>query len=134
MSSSTFTQIFIADKHLGLYKSGADNGNDKLGGKISADEIDYVSLHAVFPMISAEEAEDGNRDFHCLYLKNKSGLTVKGMAVFSQGTRSSSTHMRVGADPQGVGDGVTTGKAQRIANKNTTPTGVFFTDGVVRTD
>lgn len=134
MSSSTFTQIFIADKHLGLYKSGADNGNDNLGGKISTEEIDYVSLHAVFPMISAEEAAEGNRDFHCLYLKNKSGLTVKGMAVFSQGTRSSSTHMRVGADPQGVGDGITTGKAQRILNKNTTPTGVFFTEGTVRTD
>ncbi len=132
--SSTFTQIFIADKHLALYKSGADNGDDFLGGKISTNEIDYVSLHAVFPMISADEAEDGNRDFCCLYLKNKSGLTVKGCAVFSQGTKSSSTHMRVGADPQGVGDGNTTGKAQRIANKNTTPTNVFFTDGTVRTD
>ena len=134
MSSNTFTQIFIADKHLGLYKSGADNGNDNLGGKISVEEIDYLGLHAVFQMISAEEAENGNRDFHCLYLKNKSGLTVKGCAVFSMGTRSSQTHMRVGADPQGVGDGITTGKAQRIANKNTTPTGVFFTEGTVRTD
>jgi hypothetical protein len=132
--SSTFTQIFIADKHLALYKSGADNGDDNLGGKISANEIDYISLHAVFPMISEDEAQDGNRDFHCLYLKNKSGLTVKGTAVFSQGTKSSSTHMRVGADAQGVGDGITTGKAQRIANKNTTPANVFFTEGTVRTD
>lgn len=132
--SSTFTQIFIADKHLGLYKSGADNGNDNLGGKISTEEIDYVSLHAVAPMITADEAQDGNRDFFCLYLKNKSGLTVKGIAVFSQGTKSSQTHMRVGADAQGIGDGNTTGKAQRIANKNTTPTNVFFTDGTVRTD
>ena len=134
MSTTTTTQIFIADKHLALYKSGADNGNDNLGGKISTDEIDYVSLHAVFPMINADEAKDGNRDFVCLYLKNKSGLTVKGTAVFSQGTRSSQTHMRVGADPQGIGDGITTGKAQRILNKNTTPSNVFFTDGTVRTD
>ena len=134
MSSGTFSQIFIADKHLALLKSGADNGNDNLGGKVSVDEIDYVSLHAVMPMISEDEAEDGNRDFFCLYLKNKSGLTVKGTAIFSLGTKSSSTHLRVGADPQGIGDGITTGKAQRIANKNTTPTNVFFTDGTVRTD
>ena len=131
---TTTTQIFIADKHLKIFKSGFDNGNDNLGGKISLEEIDYVSLHAVFPMISEDEALDGNRDFHCLYLVNTSGLTIKGLAIFSQGTKSSQTHMRIGYDPQGVGDGITTGKAQRIANKNTTPANVFFTDGALRTD
>lgn len=131
---STTTQIFIAEKHLKLYKSGADNANDNLGGKISVQEIDYVSLHAVFPMISENEALNSNRDFHCLYLKNTSGLSVKGLAIFSQGTKSSQTHMRIGFDTQGVGDGNTTGKAQRIVNKNTTPLNVFFTDGTMRTD
>ena len=130
----TTTQIFIAEKHLKVFKSGGDNSNDNLGGKISTEEIDYVSLHSVMPMISEDEAKDGNRDFFCLYLVNSSGLTVKGLAIFSQGTKSSQTNMRVGYDPQGVGDGITTGKAQRITNKNTTPTDVFFTDGKMRTD
>ena len=89
----------------------SDFADDNLGGKISLNEIDYVSLHAVFPMISEDEAADGNRDFHCLYLVNSSGLTIKGLAIFSQGTKSSATNMRIGYDPQGVGDGITTGKS-----------------------
>ena len=79
-TTTTTTQIFIADKHLKMYKSGVDFSDDNLGGKISDNEIDYVSLHAVFPMISEDEVADGNRDFHCLYLVNTSGLTVKGLA------------------------------------------------------
>lgn len=126
------TSIFVADQHLRLFKSGYPSPTFR-GERISDQEIDYVGLHAVFPMITEDEAADGNRDFFCLYLKNVGLLPAKGIVLFSSNTRASSTHVRWGIDPAGVGDGISSGKAQEIINKNTTPLGVAFRDGTSRT-
>lgn len=127
------TSIFVAQQHLKLYKSGYPTATFR-GERIHTEQIDHSgSLHAVFPMIEEDRMISGGRDFTCLYLKNEGLVTAKGIILFSANTKSSQTHMRWGVDPVGVGDGISSGKAQEIPNRETTPTGIFFRDGTNRT-
>lgn len=125
--------VFVAATHLRFRKSGASSNN--LGGIISVNEVTEVGLHTVFPAVSETETSTGLRDYQALYLYNShTTVPAKNIVVFSRGTKSTYTTLRYGFDPVGFGDGDTTGRAQIIANKTTTPAGVVFREGVSRTD
>lgn len=125
--------VFVAQKHIRIRQSGDPvNG---LGDVMNVAEIGEFDLHNIFPPATETEAVNGVTDYQCVYIYNSHpSVTVKGIVMFSDNTTYSGDSIKFGLDPAGVGDGLTFGKAQMIANKSVTPTGVFFKDGRNRTD
>lgn len=135
MSTTTTTNkiIFVAHKHLRIRQSHPSATN--LGGTMNAAEISEDALHNVFPMVQDSETVTGIRDYQGLYILNTHpSVTAKGLVLFSEGTSNSSTSMRFGVDPAGVGDGSTFGVAQIIDNKEDEPDGIIWKNGKNRTD
>lgn len=126
--------IFIGNRHLRVRKSNPSGSN--LGGEMNEAEIaEEIYLHNAFPMVQESETITGVRDYQGLYILNTHPVvTAKGLVMFSEGTSNSSTSMKFGVDPAGVGDGTTFGVAQVIDNKETTPDGVIWKNGKNRTD
>lgn len=135
MSTTTINEklVFIAQKHIRIRKSGTTGNN--LGNVMNEAEIGETDLNNVFPAATDSEALVGVRDYQCLYIYNSHpSVTIKGLVMFSDNTTYSGDHIRFALDPAGVGDGLTFGVAQFIANKSVTPSNVFFKDGKIRTD
>jgi len=125
--------VFVAQKHIRIRQSG--NPVNGLGDVMNVAEIAETDLHNIFPAATDSEALNGITDYQCVYIYNSHpSVTVKGIIMYSDNTTYSGDHIKFGLDPAGVGDGLTFGVAQTIANKTTTPTGVFFKDGRNRTD
>lgn len=125
--------VFVANKHLRIRQSHPSGSN--LGTTMNENEIEEDGLHNVFPMVQEHETVTGIRDYQGLYILNTHpSVTAKGLVMFSEGTSNSSTSIKFGVDPAGVGDGLTFGVAQEIANKETTPVGVQWKNGKNRTD
>lgn len=134
MSTVTTTKlIFVGQKHLRVRQSHPSGSN--LGSTINPSEIVEDGLHNVFPMGTAFELENGVRDWQGLYIINiHPNVTARGLVMFSEGTSNSSTSMRFGLDPAGVGDGTTFGVAQTIDNKSDPPDNIVWKSGKSRTD
>lgn len=123
--------IFVAQRDLRIRRSGTTGNN--LGGVMYTDEIPETALQNTFKNVTETEAKNGVRDYIGLYLLNTNPkVTAKGLVMFSPGTSNSSTDIRFGVDPQGVGDGTTFGVGQTIPNKTTRPEGVAWKNGTVR--
>jgi len=129
----TVKLIFVGQKHLRVRQSHPSGTN--LGSTINPAEIVIDGLHNVFPMGTAFELENGVRDYQGLYIINiHPNVTARGLVMFAEGTSNSSTSMRFGVDPAGVGDGTTFGVAQTIDNKSDPPDDVVWRNGKSRTD
>jgi hypothetical protein len=132
-AGTTTKLIFVGQKHLRIRKSHPSGSN--LGGVVNAAEIEEDALHNVFPMATSFELENGVRDWQCLYIHNQHpNVTARGLVMFAEGTSNSSTSMRFGVDPAGVGDGTTFGVAQIIDNKSDPPIDITWRNGKNRTD
>lgn len=120
--------IQAADIKLFL-SGGAANAdpNASLGGAISSTEMPS-GLHNLFDKVSGSEAQDGDAEYRCVYVKNTHGtLTLQGSVVWiSSETPSSKTKIDIALDGAGVGDGSSTGVAETVGDEQTAPTGETF--------
>jgi len=105
---------------------GVANANPDLalGGIISANAIVNASLHNLFDIVSGYEAAAGDSEYRCFYIKNNHGtLTMLAAKVYVK-TESPS------ADSDeliGLGSSAIGGVEQTIADEDTAPAAVVFT-------
>lgn len=114
--------------------SGGNANTDplnSLGGIISATAVNLVTTtNNLFDNVQDAEAASGDIEYRCTYLLNNSGTdTLKAAKVYiASNTPSADTTVQIGLDPAGVGNGSTTGVATTVANENTAPAGVVFSN------
>lgn len=108
-----------------LLTGGAANSdpNSSIGGVVSTTELVNNAKNNLFDKVSAQEAEDGLKDYRCEALMNDHGtLTYKSVKVWiRQQTTSSDTSVKIGKSAQGIDTDPTA-----IADDTTAPTGVAF--------
>lgn len=113
---------------------GASNADpdDSRGGVISSFELVNGTLENLFDIVSLAEASAGHEDYRCFYVKNVNATdTIYDIRAWIEtNTPSPTTTVAIGADPAGVGDGVTTGVAVTIIGEVTAPAGVTFSTPV----
>lgn len=116
----------VLSKHdIVFYRSG-DNG-DGLGGAMHTDTVSPFSIHNVFNLVSGIERISGKTKYRCVYMKNKhiSETAINPRIFIPIDTVSPTTTLFVGFDTEaGVGDGTSSGIAQRIDNEAIAPPGV----------
>lgn len=84
-------------------------------------------IHTVFSQVTGTMSLVGATQYRCIYFKNGSGaLTANDVRLYIHKPTALPQVISIGVDPAGVGDGVSTGVAQTIADENTAPTGVVF--------
>lgn len=112
------------------YSGGATNNdpNASLGGEMSTEPIPNNVLQNLFDNVSSSERASGTVEYRCFYLRNNhptESLTLASVFVASN-TPSPTTHVDIGIDPVGVGDGTSTGVAVTTPDEETAPVGVDF--------
>ena len=115
--------IVPADIQLRLSGGAANaNPNASLGSAISANAVG-AGLHNLFDVVSGAESAAGDTEYRCIYVRNgHASLTLYGAVVFiSSNTPSAGTDAAIG-----VGTSAINGTEQTVANENTAPTGVTF--------
>jgi hypothetical protein len=112
-----------------FYKSGVSG--DGLGGQRHIETVSPFMLHNVFNLVSGVERTVGKTKYRCVYMRNKhpTETGINPRLFIPKDTVSSTTTLYVGFDHEaGVGDGISSGVAQSIANEATAPTDVVFTN------
>lgn len=114
------------------HSGGASNSdpNASLGGIKSSNQIADATVQNLFANVSGAEAAAGSIKYRCFYIHNNHGsLTWQSVVewILTQ-TPSTDTVVAIGLDPAGVGNGSTTGVATTIANEDTAPAGVTFSE------
>ena len=85
-------------------------------------------LHTVFSQTNALMALVGDVQYRCLYFRNNHpSLTANDVRLYLHAPPALPQTLAIGLDPAGVGDGISTGVAQSIADAHTAPIGVTFT-------
>mgnify|MGYP001768124687 CR=1 FL=1 len=104
------------------FKTSTATGN--LGGAIAGDDVSSA-LHGLFDVVAGAEALSGDAEYRCVYVKNNhSTLTLyNAVAFISSNTPSGDTAVDIG-----VGTSAVNGVEQTIANENTAPAGVSFSN------
>jgi MinD superfamily P-loop ATPase len=115
----------ITTADLDFYLSGGaanTSGDASLGGAISSTAPSVV-VNELFDYVAAVEAESGDTEYRCIYVKNGNATYTLYNAVIwiSANTPSVNTDVQIG-----LGTSAVSGEEQTIANENTAPTGVTF--------
>lgn len=114
----------IADDIKFFLSGGTSNtdGDDSLGGAISTTEVS-PSVNELFDVVSGNEAQAGDIEYRCIYIKNDHpSLTLFGALVFIQNnTDSTDTSAEIALGTSAI-DGV----EQTIPDEDTAPTGTTF--------
>jgi hypothetical protein len=107
--------------------AGNSNPNASLGGDISTTEITTATLHNLFDIVASAEAEAGDTEYRCFYVRNTHGsLTLQDAKVWISGDNSGAdAAIAISLATQGVN-----GTAATIANEDTAPAGQTFTTPV----
>ena len=110
-----------------LYHSGgAANAdpNASLGGIISTTQITDNSLHNLFDKISGAEAEAGDIEYRCIFIKNThASLTYQGVKIYiSTNTPSPSTDVNISVATESGSP------VQTIANESAAPSAQTFSN------
>lgn len=112
------------------YSGGVANTdpNASLGEEMSSMVIPNATLQNLFDNVSSAERATGSQEYRCFYFINKhSTETLKNAVIFiASQTPSADTGIEIGLDPNGIGDGTTTGVATDIADETYPPAGVSF--------
>jgi len=123
---------------LSLRLSGGQNNSvpdGSLGGQRSDTVITDNTLHNLFDAITRSEALTGKTEYRCFYVYNDTDGTHLSGVTIEMTTNASVSHVALGLDPAGKGDGRLTGIATIIATEDTTPTGVkFFGEDIASSD
>lgn len=107
------------------------NVNASLGGVMSSVPVSFGdTMNNLFDNVSDAEAVAGDDNYRCVYVRNSNGSdTLNAVKIYtSSNTPSPTTKVQIGVDPAGVGDGASTGVATTIADEDTAPSGVTFSD------
>ncbi|MBI5402481.1 MAG: hypothetical protein HY959_03710 [Ignavibacteriae bacterium] len=122
----------IVSTDIKIYLSGGASNSDpnaSLGGVISSVELVDNSLHNLFDKITGSEADAGDNEYRCIFIKNTHAtLTYQSAKVYihSQTTSSDTSAMISVATENGS-------PVQTIANEGVAPSGQTFStaDGAV---
>jgi hypothetical protein len=116
----------ILSTDLKYYLSGGSSNNSpaaSLGSGISTTEV-ASGLHNLFDIISSAEAQAGDTEYRCIYLKNTSAQSLFDAGVYiTTNTPSDDTHIQIGLGTSSLG-----GTEQTVADESTAPVGVSFFD------
>lgn len=114
----------IADDIKFFLSGGTSNtdGDASLGGAISTTEVS-PSVNELFDVVSGNEAQSGDTEYRCVYIKNDHpSLTLFGALVFIQNnTDSTDTSAEIA-----LGSSAIDGVEQTIANEGAEPTSTTF--------
>ena len=117
--------IITADFQFRL-SGGATNadGNASLGG-VKSTNAASTSVDALFDAVAAADALAGDIEYRCIYLHNNSGadLMTAARVWIAANTPLAGTTLAIG-----VGTSALNGTEQTVANENTAPAGVVFTE------
>lgn len=103
--------------------AGNSDPNASLGGAISVTELVSGTLHGLFDIVASAEASAGDTEYRCYYVKNTHGtLTALSAKVWVQ-TESPSGDTD---EEIGLGTSAINGVEQTVANEQTAPAGVTF--------
>lgn len=116
----------IAASDLEFYLSGGgsnSNPNAALGGVISSSAITNASDNNLFDDVTGDEADSGDTEYRCIYLKNNHGsITLQNSKIWiSSNTTSSDDTLDIALAGEGLNS-----SAETIANENTAPSGESF--------
>lgn len=94
-----------------------------LPGSNDDDTITIANIaNETFDDISKQESLDGDIEYRCFYLKNAHATDeMLNVTIWLKSDAVGADSLTLGADLAGVGDGVSTGVADTIANENTAP-------------
>lgn len=120
----------ITSSDIKMYLSGGSGNTDpdsSLGGVISTTEVVTDTIENLFDNTTPDEAEVGDTEYRCVYIKNGHGtLTYSSAVVYMQSlTPSTDSSIEIGVGTSSMG-----GTEQTVADENTAPTGVTFISGV----
>lgn len=102
--------------------SGNSSGNASLGGAKSSTNAP-TSLDGLFDPVAAADASAGDIEYRCVYLHNANGSDTMTSAVVWLQSDTPGTDNRIAI---GVGTAAINGTEQTIANEDTAPSGVSF--------
>jgi hypothetical protein len=120
----------IAATDIDFHLSGGASNTDvdaSLGGIISTTQITDASVHNLFDIVNSTEANDGDTEYRCFYVKNNHGsLTLQNAKIWisTDGT-GADTDIAIALAGEGVN-----GTAETVANESTAPVGESFTSPV----
>ena len=116
----------IVSTDIKFYLSGGAANADpdaSLGDAISATEIVSATLHNLFDIVNSSEANDGDTEYRCFYVKNTHAtLTLQNAVVFVQ-TESPSADTD---EEIGLGTSAINGVEKTVADEQTAPDGETF--------
>lgn len=117
----------IAISDIKYYLSGGaanSDGNASLGGAVSTTE-QGTGLHELFDLITGDDSEAGDTECRCVYVKNVNGVDTAYNArlYISVNTPGTGTSAQVGLGTSAIG-----GTEQTVADEDTLPAGVTFSD------
>lgn len=97
---------------------GNSNPNQSLGGQISG----TPAPQALFDNVSSAEAEPGDIEYRCVFVKNDGNVNLLATKIWiQQNTPDPDTNVAIGLDPSGLN-----GIPPTIAGENLPPVGVSF--------
>lgn len=122
--------VIFKDTDLKFYRSGSAGVGNCLGGVVNAEPL-TESYHGLFNIVSSQERLLGKTKYRCIYMKNTSELKCLNPKIYiPQNTTSSGTELYFAFDKiHGVGNGVSSGVADVIADESTAPPGIIFSNG-----
>ena len=118
----------IAATDIDFHFSGSGQQSDpdaSLGGAIAAEQLVDAALHNLFDVVSSAESLAGDTEYRCIYVKNNHGsLTLQSTVIWIQ-TQTPSTDTVIAI---GIGTSAINGTEQTIADEDTAPNTVVFTE------
>lgn len=110
--------------------AGNANPNAALGGVMSGTVIVDATDNNLFDDVSGAESLAGDTEYRCLYIRNgHATLSYQAAKVWIETqTPSPDSSAQIGLDQAAVGNGTSTGVAATIANENTAPASVTFSN------
>lgn len=114
----------LIEADLQYYKSTATGS---LGGAITETIVTTNLKHDLFDSVSGSEADTGDTEYRCIYVKNISSRSVLANSIVWINSTTPSPYSVVGI---GLGTSAINGTEQTIGTEDTVPSGVTFQDTV----
>jgi hypothetical protein len=110
--------------------SGNSNEDASLGGVMSSTAWAGGTLHDLFDPVTGDENAASDVEYRCIFVRNNNGSDTWGpnIKAWLSAVTAGGADIAIGLDPAGVGNGATTGVPTTVANENTAPAGVTFTN------
>lgn len=96
-----------------------------LGGAITGTEVTSGDLHNIFDRVEPDGALLGETNYRCVYVKNTNGTNtlLEAVTYLTVNTPSTTSNLFIGIGSSGI-----SGIEQAIADEDTAPVGITFTD------